>query len=161
MIMHTIIGKFTSIAWGVTIGPGDHDYGRATMHDFLYNDYCDLRPSGSDVPYNRFEKKSVIGNDVWVGANVTMVRGVEIGDGAVVGANSTVTRDVPPYAIVAGSPAKIIRYRFSPEIISEMLSLLWWEFPRSVIAENYQVFAQEDIYSVVEQLKSIKKGLKK
>jgi lipopolysaccharide biosynthesis protein len=70
----------------------------------------------------------VIGNDVWIGAGALLKRGITVGHGAVIGARALVTRDVPPYAIVAGSPARIIRYRFDEETIARLLSLAWWRF---------------------------------
>lgn len=69
-----------------------------------------------------------IGNDVWIGAGAQVLSGVSIGDGAIVGAGAIVTRDVPPYAIVAGNPARHIRYRFAPDVIDELLRLQWWDW---------------------------------
>lgn len=70
----------------------------------------------------------IIGNDVWIGAKATIMSGVKIGDGSIVGATSTVTKDVPPYAIVAGNPAKIIKYRFTEKQINSLLSISWWNW---------------------------------
>jgi tetrahydrodipicolinate N-succinyltransferase len=80
-------------------------------------------------------KKTQIGNDVWLGNNVMIRAGVTIGTGAVVGMGSIVTKDVPPYAIVAGNPAKIIRYRFDEETIEKLLASKWWEKNGTVIAQ--------------------------
>ncbi|XJJ57710.1 CatB-related O-acetyltransferase [Novosphingobium sp. BL-8H] len=77
--------------------------------------------------------KIMIGNDVWIGEGVFIRRGVTIGDGAVVAARSVVTRDVPPYAIVGGAPAKIIRYRFDPAIVGDLLALQWWKYGLSAV----------------------------
>ncbi|MNI40841.1 Chloramphenicol acetyltransferase [compost metagenome] len=77
------------------------------------------------MPYNQ---KIVIGNDVWIGANAVILPGVTLGDGAVIGAGAVVTKDVPPYAIVGGVPAKVIRYRFTPEEIEVLLRIKWWEW---------------------------------
>lgn len=70
-----------------------------------------------------------IGNDVWIGGRAIILSGVTIGDGAVVGAGAVVSRDVPPYAIAAGNPARVVRYRFSPEVIARMLEIHWWDWP--------------------------------
>jgi len=144
MILHTIIGKFCSISWGVSIGGAEHDYRNISTHDFYYNDAYGIRPS-APLPYDRFAEKSLIGNDVWIGANATILRGVTIGDGAVVGANSTVTKDVPPYSVVAGSPAKLIKYRFDLPAIEKLLELKWWDLPVDTIRDNYHLFAGKDI----------------
>ncbi|UTM56559.1 hypothetical protein L4174_012095 [Photobacterium sp. CCB-ST2H9] len=150
VLMHSEIGKFCSISWGVTIGAGEHDYTKITTHDFLYNTSYDL--NDETISYDRFSKKLVVGNDVWIGANSTVCRGVSIGDGAVIGANSVVTKDVPPYAIVAGCPAKIIKYRFTKDVIDKLLDLKWWDFPYQIIKENFKFISESDIESVIEKL---------
>ena len=110
VVINSIIKKFTSISWGVTIGPEEHDYSRVTNHSFLYS--TKSFQLVKEKQYSPFVSECVIGNDVWIGCNSTILRGVVVGDGAVIGANSLVNKDVPPYAIVVGSPAKIIKYRF-------------------------------------------------
>ncbi|HDR1486969.1 TPA: CatB-related O-acetyltransferase, partial [Pasteurella multocida] len=79
---------------------------------------------------------TVIGNDVWIGYNATIMPGVKIGDGAIIGTNSVVTKNVPPYAIVAGNPARVIRKRFSPEKIEQLLALKWWDWEIEKITRN-------------------------
>jgi acetyltransferase-like isoleucine patch superfamily enzyme len=81
-----------------------------------------------DVPFVEY-KRILIGNDVWIGARAVVLDGVIIGDGAIIGACAVVTKDVPPYAIVVGVPAKIVRYRFSEKKIRQFLELQWWEWP--------------------------------
>ena len=78
-------------------------------------------------------KKVTIGNDVWIGIKATIMPNITIGDGAVIGANAVVTKDVPPYAVVVGVPAKIIKYRFDEEIIKDLLELKWWNYSESFI----------------------------
>ena len=78
----------------------------------------------------------MVGNDVWIGQNVTVLPGVHIGDGAIVGANSVVSKDVPPYHIVGGNPAKIIRKRFDDAAIACLLRVKWWDWPAEKITEN-------------------------
>src|SRR3546814_801459 len=78
--------------------------------------------------------KITVGNDVWIGEGVFIRRGVIIGDGAIVAARSVVTRDVPPYAIVGGVPAKVIRYRFEPAIVDELLKLEWWKYGLTAVS---------------------------
>jgi len=155
VIMHSSIGKFCSISWGVTIGPGNHDYSRITSHDFLYNDFYGIKNHEDDIPYNRFEEDCIIGNDVWVGTNSTILRGVKIGNGAVVGANSIVTKDVPPYAIVAGCPATIIKFRFEQSIINELQNIKWWNFSYEQIKKHYHLFNEREIELALKELKKI------
>ena len=77
-----------------------------------------------------------VGNDVWIGAMSTIMSGITIGDGAIVGAGSTVTKDVPPFAIVAGNPGKIVKYRFTEEQIEKLLQISWWDWEENKIKEN-------------------------
>lgn len=95
----------------------------------------------------------IIGNDVWVGVNVIIRDGITIGDGAVVGAGAVVTKDVPPYAIVAGCPAKVIRYRFPDEIVAALLDLRWWDYSDVYLKRKLNCFSTEDIQTSIEQLR--------
>lgn len=151
VIMHSEIGKYCSISWGVTIGAGEHDYNKITTHDFLYNKNYDI--NDDKVSYNRFEEPLAIGNDVWIGTNATICRGVNIGDGAVIGANSVVTKDVPPYSIVVGVPAKVIKYRFDRDVIASLLDLKWWELPPEIIKEKFDIISSSNIENVINELR--------
>jgi len=117
-ISYTSIGKYTSIAQNFVTLPQSHDYNRVSSYPFN-----NVLLDGNDIITRRIS----IGNDVWIGSNVVVLGGVTIGDGAVVGAGAIVTKDVPPYAIVVGSPARVIKYRFSSRIISKLLKIKWWE----------------------------------
>ena len=126
------IGKFCSIADGVKILlGGEHNYKLGTTYPFdnLLIRFHELGPTV------KTKGNVTIGNDVWIGYDTLMLSGVTIGDGAVVGAGSVVTKDVEPYAIVGGDPAKLIRYRFSQKIIKFLLELKWWDLPWSRIRE--------------------------
>ena len=119
----TEIGRYCSFAEGVIVFNGNHPLERKSTHPFFYNPvfkYVDK----DMVPRTKIK----IGNDVWVACNALIMPSVtKIGDGAVVGAGSVVTKDVPPFAVVAGNPAKIIKYRFSEEKIQQILKSPWWD----------------------------------
>ena len=134
------IGKYCSLANGVCIGIYNHPYQVLTTHPFIYMDN-DIQLYG-DMPVekeNRYiepeDKNTIIGNDVWIGHNAIVLGGVKIGDGAIIGAGAVVTKDVEPYAIVGGVPAKVIKYRFSKEIIEQLLETKWWDLPYKFVAK--------------------------
>ncbi|CAH0530973.1 2,3,4,5-tetrahydropyridine-2,6-dicarboxylate N-acetyltransferase [Allocatenococcus thiocycli] len=152
VVMCADISAFCSISWNVSIGGADHDYTRMTQHSFLYNGVDNIRPDNMPIAYDRFVEQVIIGNDVWVAAGAVITRGVTIGDGAVIAANAVVTKDVPPYAIVAGSPAKIIKYRFTDDVISLLLELKWWSWSLDKIKENYTLLAEKPTVTSLQSL---------
>jgi len=120
------IGKFCSFAFGVKILlSAEHNINSITTYPF------DVFWGGAKGPASK--GNVVIGNDVWIGYGAIILSGVTIGDGAVIGAASVVTHDVPPYAIVVGNPAKIIKYRFDEQTIEYLLRIRWWDWPISKI----------------------------
>lgn len=127
------IGRYCSIATAVVIGQArqSHPIDWLTTHHFASNPRLINRPIKRDHPY----RPTVIGHDVWIGRDVLILDGVEIGTGAIIGAQSLVNSDVPPYAIVAGTPARVIRHRFEPEVIEGLLASRWWELPLDVLGE--------------------------
>ena len=131
------IGKFCSIARGVTIGVSNHNHSLVSSHTFLFNKAFRIV---KDPPIETIKSRPVIGNDVWVGMGSYILRGVTIGDGAVVGANSVVTKDVAPYSIVVGSPARHVKYRFSESVINDLLEIKWWEWSRERIRSDVDLF---------------------
>lgn len=125
------IGKYCSLAPGVFIAPGEHYTDLMTTHPVLFDPVW--RKKFGIHEKEEYIKKigksdinTIIGNDVWIGLNVIIMRGVKIGDGAIIAAGAVVTKDVPPYAIVGGVPAKVIRFRFNKETIHRLLNDEWW-----------------------------------
>jgi len=129
------IGNFCSISRNVSIQEYDHITDRCTTYFILHHIF------GEDWTKETVSKGSIeIGNDVWIGTQCIIVSGVKIGDGAVIGANSVVTKDIPPYAFAVGSPAKVIKYRFEENIIEKLLKIKWWDWPIEKIRNNRALF---------------------
>lgn len=151
----TQIGRFCSIADGVKIMGPDHPTDRFTSHLFTYIDREAKIANITPTEYFKLHQPApIIGNDVWIGEDVTLKTGITIGHGAVIAAKSVVTKDVPPYAIVGGIPAKIIRFRFSDEIIQRLLTLEWWNYKPSDLPSQ-----KMDINDFIESLdKTISEG---
>ena len=137
------IGRYCSIAGGVRIGDHEHPTDWLSTSPFQYNperfEFSDAANLGSALTEENHNhafrgEAATIGNDVWIGSRVTILRNVTIGDGAVVASAAVVTKDVPPYAIVGGVPAKVIRYRFDEATIRELLDIAWWRFSPNQLA---------------------------
>lgn len=101
-----------------------------------------------------------IGHDVWIGTNAIILSGVTIGTGAIVGAGSLVAKDVPPYAIVAGNPAKVLRFRFSDELIAKLLQSQWWCLPDTMLKQLEDYFYYTDIDEFLRQVAHAKQQIK-
>ena len=150
------IGKFCSISWNVSIGGANHDYERVTSHAFLYSPQFGFLHN-DEIGYDRFTDNCTIGNDVWIGCHAVICRNVSIGDGAVIAAGAVVTKDVPPYAIVAGVPAKIIKYRYKKIYIERLQKIKWWNFPVEVIKDNFEIFNSKIDEKVLYELEKLSK----
>lgn len=140
-----IIGKFTAIAKGIefVMNGANHRMASVTTYPFslmLYGWEKSI-PALDELP---LKGDTVVGNDVWIGQNVTVLPGVHIGDGAIIGANSVVARDVPPYAVAAGNPCRIIRKRFDDELIKFLLELKWWDWDAEKIFRNMELLCDPD-----------------
>jgi phosphonate metabolism protein (transferase hexapeptide repeat family) len=125
------IGKFCSIAANTRLNALDHPMERVTTHKVSYrpNEYFRYRGIDKDFREARRNRRVTIGHDVWIGHGAVVMPGVMVGTGAVVGANAVVTRDVAPYTIVTGVPARTLRLRFEPAVAERLLALAWWDWP--------------------------------
>lgn len=126
-IIYCEIGNFCSLANQTIIGGATHPLDWVSTSPVFYNVAGGTNNHLGNKELNPF-KKTYIGNDVWVGERAIILQGLSVGNGAVIGAGSVVTKDVPPYAIVAGCPAKVIRYRFDEDTISALEKVKWWNF---------------------------------
>lgn len=144
IIAHTDIAKFCSIAADVSIGTGGHPLGgNVAMHPAFY-----LRrpPQWDFVSQDTFDefKRTAVGSDVWIGTKAVIRDGVSVGDGAVVGAGAIVTKDLEPYGIYAGNPARLLRFRFSDTQIERLLKVRWWDRGPDWIRANIDAFSDID-----------------
>jgi len=150
-IIYSDIGKFCSIAAHVRINPGNHPTWRASQHHFLYRaaSYALGEDEAAFFDWRR-QHKVTIGHDVWIGHGAILLAGVTIGTGSVVGAGAVVSKDVDPYTIVGGVPAKRIRKRFTDEIAQALLDLAWWDWPREKLKTTLDDFRKLDINTFIK-----------
>lgn len=134
-VADTTIGKFVAIASTVRIGPPDHPMDRVSQHRFTYVPEYYWPGETRDHAFfaKRRSERCTIGNDVWIGHSVTVLAGITVGNGAVLAAGAVVTRDVAPYTIVAGVPARVVRRRFPEDIAVRIERLAWWDWPDDAI----------------------------
>ncbi len=130
------IGNYCSIATGVNIINVNHNYETVSTYPFSVLRCKDKSKESRD----RYVSDVIIGSDVWIGANAIILKGITVGNGAIVGAGSVVTKSVPPFAIVAGNPAKLIKYRFAENEIRSLQEIRWWEWSDKKIEENIDDF---------------------
>lgn len=140
-----LAGRFSSLAVGLflLIG-GNHPLKNVVstspldMGSVVKEVFGEVRPKLRPLPNKRINPRQVIiGNDVWIGRSVTIMGGVKIGNGAVIGANAVVAKDIPPYAIAVGNPARVVKYRFDEETIKKLLAVKWWNWDLGKIADNF------------------------
>jgi len=140
---HVLVGRYTSLAHKIVFEIGmNHDYHNVSTYPFenlAINDRM-------NHTYWANHHQVVIGNDVWIGCYSMLLGGIRIGNGAVIAANSVVTKDVPPYAIVAGNPAKIVKYRFAPEIIAKLQGIKWWYWPEKKIQQYRELMKSPEAF---------------
>lgn len=145
-----IIGKYVQMAHGVRFitNSANHDMNGFSTYPF-WNFMMTSKTTGEDI-VTMFHKSgnrgdTVIGNDVWIGMDATIMPGVVIGDGAIIGGKSVVTKNVEPYTIVGGNPAQPIRKRFDKEVIETLLMIRWWDWPLEKIEANIEIITGSDL----------------
>lgn len=152
-----IIGKFCAIASGTQfiMGSANHRLGSISTYPFhVFGGVWEQRtpPHLSQLP---FKGDTVVGNDVWIGRNSVILPGVHIGDGAIVAAHSIVTKDVEPYTVVGGNPARAVKKRFDQELTDMLLALHWWDFPPEKLADFLPVLCNENLDEVRAAIKKL------
>ncbi|MGI2124972.1 Vat family streptogramin A O-acetyltransferase [Shewanella baltica] len=137
-----IIGKFCAIAKDVKFimnGANHQVSGFSTYPFYIFgNGWEKVMPNPADLPH---KGDTCIGNDVWIGYNATIMPGVKIGHGAIVASQSVVTKDVPPYAVVGGNPATVIKLRFEQDVIDKLIAIAWWDWPIEKITQHLHAIA--------------------
>jgi phosphonate metabolism protein (transferase hexapeptide repeat family) len=141
------IGRFCAIAARVRIGAPNHPIDRPSLHRFTYcPEYYSATASRDQTFFqNRRDDRVTIGHDVWIGHAVIVLPGVSVGDGAVLAAGAVVSRDVAPYTVVGGVPARQIKERFNREIAAKLARIAWWDWPFETILERLPEFQSGDI----------------
>jgi hypothetical protein len=130
-IIYATIGKFCSIASHTRINPGNHPLDRVALNHFTYRASAyGLGPDEAGFFDWRRSHRVTLGHDVWLGHGVIVLPGVSIGTGAAIGAGAVVTKDIPPFAVAVGNPARVLRLRFSESVCAALLDLAWWDWPR-------------------------------
>ncbi|WP_237151947.1 CatB-related O-acetyltransferase [Oryzibacter oryziterrae] len=142
-----VIGRFVAIATGVSFIMGGANHLMGGISTFPFQIFA----SGWEKDFDMapilagLKGDTLVGNDVWIGRRATILPGVRIGDGAIIAAEAVVSRDVPPYAIVAGNPARVVRRRFDEGIVDRLLAIAWWNWPAERITQHLQLIMGADV----------------
>ena len=146
-----ILGKYCQIASGVTfiMNGANHQMNAVSTYPFYIMGWRQQPPSSDDLP---LKGDTIIGNDVWIGQNATILPGVHIGDGAIIGMNSVVGCDIEPYTIVVGNPARVLRKRFDDDLIGLLLRLKWWDKPVDEVQQLIPLLCDSNLEYVKQEL---------
>ena len=157
-ITYTTIGKFCSIAAMIRINPGNHPMHRATQAHFTYRASAYFRGESDDADFFawRREHHCTIGHDVWLGHGAIVLPGRNIGTGAVIAAGAIVTKDVAPYTIVAGNPARPVRRRFSETVEDGLMELAWWDWEHEMLRQALPDFRKLPVEDFLSKYKGVK-----
>lgn len=153
-LIYTRTGRFCAIAADVRLNALNHPIDRVSQHKFTYraNEYFVGKKLDQVFREQRMEEgRVVLGHDVWVGHGAIVLPGVTIGTGGVIGAGAVVTHDVEPYAIVAGTPARFVRWRFDPEIAQRLLQLAWWDWSHDQLADAVDDMARLEVEAFLDK----------
>ena len=151
------IGKYCSIASHVEVATSNHNPRLITTFPFYSYDLSYCRNQNKKDIDNK-ESETIIENDVWIGHGAIIIGGVNIGNGAIVAAGAVVTKDIPPYAIVGGVPATIIKYRFDGQQIKKLLEVAWWNWSEEKIAQNINWIMHEDVEAFINKFGRLNPG---
>ena len=151
---NVLIGKFCSLAHEIIFAIGmNHNYNCVSTYPFKHRDMLQQVESYKEKfanakfpikKYNQNSNQIVIGNDVWIGRGATIMGGVKIGSGAVIGANAVVAKNIPPYAIAVGNPARVIKYRFDEETVKKFMAVKWWNWDLNKIYDNVPIMGDAE-----------------
>ncbi len=139
-IIYSQVGKFCSIANSVRINPGNHPQWRVTQHHSTYRRIQYGFDTVEDEAFFQWRRdhQCIVGHDVWIGHGAVIMPGVKIGHGAIIGSGAVVTKDVGPYEVAVGVPAKVIKKRFPDETTEKLLEIAWWDWSREMLVENFK-----------------------
>jgi phosphonate metabolism protein (transferase hexapeptide repeat family) len=138
-IIYSEVGKFCSIASHVRLNPGNHPMERVTQHHMTYRRQQYGFGADDEAFFDwRRDHKVTVGHDVWIGHGAVLLPGVSVGTGAVIGSGAIVTKDVAPYTIAVGVPAKPLRLRFPADVVETLQRIAWWDWPRELLEQRFE-----------------------
>jgi len=150
-----IIGKFCCIAKGVEIIMNGANHHMDCLSTYPYEIIDEFKGLSRTFDKRMNRGDTIIGNNVWIGQNVTILPGIHIGDGAIIGCNSVVSKDVEPYTVVAGNPIKVIKKRFDDKTIKFLEELKWWDYPIEKIKKIIPLLNSSNIKDAIDKLKKL------
>lgn len=152
-IAYSFIGKFVNIAAFTRINPGEHPYHRASLHHFMYrSSYFWPDEADEEAVFDwRRSRPARVGHDTWIGHGAVIMKGVKVGDGAIIAAKSVVTKDVPPYAIVGGAPAAFLKWRHPAGLAERLQAMAWWDWDHEKLKEALPDFRALSAEAFVEK----------